>query len=100
VAATAPAPVFRWQRLRAALTSALRASAVELVDLDAGRGRGRGELATYVAIAMHQHLTGHRDPGEPVELEGEGEGMKRSTKRLLIGAAAGLAVYHFVIAKK
>lgn len=99
MATAAPAAGLRWQKLRAALLGALRAARVELVDAGAGgQPRGRGELVTHVAIAMHEYLSG-RVPAEPAD-QGEGKGMKRSTKRLLIGAAAGLAVYHFVIAKR
>jgi hypothetical protein len=87
---------FRWQRLRSAIAAGLRNARIELVDVGAG-GRGRGELLSHLAIATHGHLTGQL---EQVDTTGEGERMKRSTKRLLIGVAAGIAVYHFAIAPR
>lgn len=97
-AAAAVGPEFRWQRLRAALTAGLRGARVELVDVGAG-GRGRGELLTHLAIATHRHLFGG-NVDDITTGEGKGETMKRSTKRLLIGVAAGIAVYHFAIAPR
>ena len=90
-------PPFRWQRLRAALSFALRAAGAELVDVKLERAPSG--LLNDVAIVTHEHLFSDPwapDPGST----GEGESMKRSTKRLLIGVAAGIAVYHFAIAKK
>jgi hypothetical protein len=49
-------------------------------------GRSAGALLSRVAIGIH------------IEQRKEGGRVKRGTKKLIIGAVAGLALYHFVIA--